>query len=432
MGSYDDFDMEAYIDSRMLGITDPGERVLYKEIVGNLLKELYRYHETAFRELNERILAEEKGEQGDCAVHIALTDRKHYDSTDTFLYPMQEEDVRKKEIRCDDVRKALERGEELRLFTAFFQTTVTALHGIPDGGRKFCGVIKTENREYRGTFVVRRNETYLRKIGKLYEIFAANFKPWTTVCAAYLRKLYDVFPVFVEDIGKEEEIREIRVDFEEYAGVVSCDVFPLWNLKEITEKTSIYPEPAFDKIHYEHQIFAHRLERGCQYLVMNQEEEITNIRRRNGDLLITCPQERPIEWSLYQVNREAGTGRYLFPVLSNQCRESFSGSITELYRRSIKTKAEMARLMESFPVGNCLVFRGYRIAEEVPEGCEACNYNMDDFVRDEIRAGVRPQVLVISFSPEEPQYYLNEDIMSFLVTQVQWMFPEYRCVGELV
>lgn len=432
MESYKDFDMESYIEKRMMEITELKERVLYKEIVGNLLKELFRYNENAYQELEERVLGEEKAKQSRYAVYLTLTDLEHYDATDTFLYPMAAEDTKKREILCEDVANAVKRHEELKLYTVFFQTSAANLYRIIHENREFHGVIKTKNREYKGTFRVKQNEKYLDQIKDLYYIFAANYQSWTTVCEAYLMKLLDVCLCSAEDMKKGEVIQEIQVDFEEYAGIVHYDVIPLWNLKQLKEKTSTYPEPAIDKINYEHQIFAHRLKEGCEYLVMNTDVEITNIRRQNGDLFITCPIDRPQEWSLYQVNKDEGKGRYPYPILSNRYKESFSGSITEMYRKSIKTKAEMARLIESFPVGDCLEFQGYEITEEPPEGWETCNYSMDGFIQDEIRIGNLRQVLIIDFMPKNPENYLNEDIMSFLVTQVQKIFPEYLCVGRLL
>lgn len=427
-----DFDIEAYIDKRMMEITELEERVLYKEIVGNLLKKLFQYSENAYQELEARVLGEEKAKQSDYAIYLSMTDIAHYDETDTFMYPMLETDTKKKPIPCEDICKAAKEKQEIKLFTVFFKANASVLYRLIHEERSFQGVIRTEKREYKGTFVVRQNKVYQEMIEKLYDIFALNYQSWTTVCVAYLMKMMDVYLVSVEDMKKDETIQDIQVEFEEYAGMVHNDMIPLWNLKRLKEKTSTYPEPAIDKINYEHQIFAHRLESGCEYLVMNTDIEITNIRSLNGDLYITCPMDRPQEWHLYQVNKATGKEKYLYPILSNGYKESFSGSITEMYRKSIKTKAEMARLIEAFPAGGGLEFQGYELQESAPEGYEEYNYNMDGFIQDEIRVGSVQQVLMLHFSPKNPEDYLNEDIMSFLVTQVQKIFPEYLCIGKLV
>lgn len=425
------FDMEAYIRKRMMEISSLEDRVLYKEIVGKLLLELYEYNRTSYRELEERILSESKSEQSDYAVYLTMTDLKHYDATDTFMYPMQEEDIRKTEISYQDVQSAMENHDELKLYTVFLETRASDIHRLLHGDREFHGIIRTQKREYRAVFRLRQCEKYLDLVKNLYYIFAANNQPWTTVCEAYLSKMMDVYLCSAEDMPGQDEIREIQVDFEEYSDMVKNEMIPLWNLKKLSEKTSTYPEPSIDKINYEHQIFSHRLCAESEYLVMNTDVEITNIRRVNGDLLITCPVDKPCEWNLYQVNRRNEREKYPYPVLSNQYKESFSGYITEMYRKSIKTKAEMARLIESFSYDGYVRFCGMEISEKLPTDWEKSNYNMDGFIQDEIRIGNSRQVMLLRFVPVDRNNYLNEDIMSFLVTQVQKIFPEYFCVGQL-
>jgi len=109
------------------------------------------------------------------------------------------------------------------------------------------------------------------------------------------------------------------VDFEEYSTQVAYGMIPLWNLRPLTEKTSTYPNPCVDKINYEHQFYSQRLDKDCAYLVRDTGVEITNIRRLDGDLYITCPLERPCEWNLYEVHQSDG---------ESQCACRFGGVIT--------------------------------------------------------------------------------------------------------
>lgn len=430
-------DMEGYINKRMLEIPGLQERELYKEIVGSMIKRIYDYTRDAYQELEKKILDECSSDRSNYAIYMTLTDKAQYDPTDRFMHPVIEDSVRENKILCSDAARAVREKTPLKLYTVFLQAQASDICRILRRERVFNGILKTENREYKATFLLRRNEEYLEKVEELYEIYEANYQPWTTVCTAYLMKLLDVYLCASEEIRENEGsavIEEIVVDFEEYAESVHYHMIPLWNLRTATEKTSAYPEPCIDKTNYEHVIFAHRLEKGCEYLVKDTKAEITNICRSHGDLSIVCPIERPVKWQLYCVDRpgaEKYGNKYSYPVLSNCCKESFTADITEMYRRSIKTKAEMARLIEAYPYTDRIRFMGYRITEQEPEHTKACNYNMDSFIEDEIRAGNSRQYLVIRFQAADYEDYLNEDIMSFLVTQVQKIFPEYRCIGEL-
>ncbi|MFR4350217.1 MAG: hypothetical protein ACLT3H_00945 [Roseburia sp.] len=426
-----EFDMKEYIRKRMLEITQLEDRAAYKEIVGNLLLELYEYNKNAYQKLEERILNEYSPEQKEFAIHISLTDRTHYDATDTFLYPMAACDTDKTEISFAEVKTALKEKRELKLYTVYLEKQASVIYQLLHSDRTFGGVIKTRNRECAAKFRVEQNTEYMGLIKELYDIFGLNYQPWSTVCTAYLAKMLDVYLCLAEPL-QEEEIMEIRIDFEEYEAHIRYDMVPLWNLSPMAEKTSTYPNPSTDKINFEHQIFSHRLKQGCEYLIRNTEAEITNIRRQNGDIFITCPVDIPYEWILYQVNRQRGTENYPYPVLSNQHKDSFAGSITEMFKRSIKTKGELARLLESFAYQDYVVFQDACVQSDVPSDCAMCSYNMDGFMQDELRVGNARQALVIDFAPVDPENYLNEDIMSFLVTQAQKLFPEYYCVGQLV
>jgi hypothetical protein len=427
-----DFDMETYINKRMLEITSLKDRRLFKEITEKLLLEINDYNQKAYQTLEQRILNEHKSQQNDFAIYLTLTDLKHYDATDTFMYPMAAEDVKQNDYDNAEIRKALEHNENIKLLTVFIQTTVTNIHKLMNTNRFFQGVIRTQKAEYKGTFQISRNERYLELVKNLYYIFGVNYQPWMTVCEAYIAKMFDVFLCSAPQIPEKDEILEVSIDFEEFNDSVYYNMIPLWNLEKKLEKTSTYPEACIDKVNYEHRIFSHRLKEECEYLIMNTDIEITNIRRLNGDLLITCPLDNPCEWSLYQVNKRNGKEYYLYPMLSNQSKESFAGSLTEMFRRSIKTKAELARLMEAFSYDNYVIFKEFEILETAPEELNTCNYNMDGFILDEIRIGRSRQTLVLYFAAVEQGHYLNEDIMSFLVTQVQKIFPEYLCIGELI
>ena len=427
------FDMKAYVEKRMLEITDLEERRLFKKTVGEVLLELYDYNQKAYDRLEKRILEECSPSQGRYAIHITMTNQKHYDATDSFMHPMRPDDTKKTKVCYQDIQDALSKKEALKLYTVFLQVSASQIYELLHQKRRvFYGTVKTKTGEYDASFSVRQNQEYMDIIESLYDIFGANYQPWFTVCTAYLSKMLDVYLCNTEAMKEIEEILEIQVDFEEYSGQIRYDMVPLWNLELLTEKTSTYPNPCIDKINYEHQIFSQKLNPQCEYLIRNTDMEITNIRRLKGDLYITCPIDQPCEWQLYQVNHSSGKEKYPYPVLSNQYKDSFSGSITEMFKKSIKTKGEMARLIESFSYEEYVVFRGFQIRDSLPKECISGNYNMDGFIQDEIRTGRFKQVLLIDFSVKDPECYLNEDIMSFLVTQVQRIFPEYHCAGRLV
>ena len=432
MAAGEKFDMKEYIEKRMMELEDPGERRLFKKMTGEILFDLYEYNRKAYESLEKRILEEYSPRQNQYTVYSTIIERSRCDITDSFLQPMCPGDMKKEPIQCQDVCQALSENRPMVVDTVFFKGSASEIYELlSQEERRFQGTVRTDTGEYPADFTLRRNKKYLQTAEELYPVFALNGRAWLTVCTAYLTKMLDVCLWRAEGMEKEGELLEICTDFEEYGEQILPDMIPLWNLSDLTEKTSTYPIPCIDQIHYEHRIFAQRLRMDCEYLIRNTDMEVTGIRRLNGDLYITCPKEQPCVWKLYQASVPEGRERYTYPVLSNQYKETFSGSITGMFQRSIKTRAELGRLIEAFEYGDYVTFQDVRVENGIPPECIPCNYNMDGFIADEFRTGSRRQVLVIEFAGGASGSFLTEDIMSFLVTQIQRIFPDYHCVGRL-
>lgn len=424
------FDMEAYLAKRALEIQDLTDRKLFKEVVDKLFLGLCQYTQEQYQSLEERVFGEFKATQSEYAVYIGLIDRPRYDATDTFLIPMDIKDTKETEISLSELQEAMKSKQPYQLYTIYLNAAYAKTCRFEQDGRVYQGQVKTDRGSYQATFSVARNKSYLKMIEDLYYIFGANYRAWTTVCCGYLYKLFDISLLSVEAIDPKELIQEISVDFEEYDPYVRYNMIPLWNLCPVKEKTSTYPEPCMDKTNFDHRIFAQKLDPISQYLVTNTEVEVTNIRRLDGDLIITCPEENPLQWPLYRVNRRPAQLKYPYPVLSNECSESFAGNLADIYRKSVKTVSEVARLVEAFGYQNYIAFLSIGLVDD--DGLPAQTYDMDSFITDELRVEGAKKIMELRFHAKDPEDVLVMDIMSFLVTQVQKLFPEYLCRGKLV
>lgn len=423
------FDLEGYLAGRALEIQDLRERKLFKDVVEKLLVELYHHAQEEYAALEARVFGELQSAQSGYAICIGLTDRARYDATDPFLHPILTSDIEKRVHSVEELQASLLANQPYPLYSVFLETDYQTIQGFSVPGHIYHGVVLTEHGQYRAKCTVRPDGAYLRQVERLYHIFTSNYLPWSTVCAAYLHKFFQVELVAVEDIDPKETIQEIRVDFEGYAPSVRYDCFPLWNLAPVSEKTSTYPEPCVDRTNYDHRVFAHRLAQDRQYLVANTDVEITNVRRLEGDLFITCPEENPRQWMLYRVDRPSRQSRTPYPVLSNLCRESFAGDLSDRCRRGVKTKAEISRLLAAYGYEDYVVFQN--VALEPSAGAQGQTYPMDGFILDELRTEKAGMAMALTFSSRRPDHFLTLDIMSFLVSQVQSIFPEYICLGKL-
>ena len=423
-------DMEEYLAKRALEIPDLSERKLFKDVVEKMLLELYHYTQNENAALEARVFGELQSVQSDYAIYIGMIDRAHYDATDPFLHPIIPSDTENRIHSVEELQESLRTNQTYPLYSIFLETDYQTIQEFSVPGHVYHGTVFTEHGQYRAKCTVQPDTAYRKQIEHLYHIFTSNYLPWSTVCAAYLHKFFQVDLIAVEDIDPKETIQEIRVDFEGYAAYVRYDCFPLWNLAPVSEKTSTYPEPCIDRTNFDHRIFAHRLMEDRQYLVANTDVEITNVRRLEGDLFITCPEENPHQWMLYRVDRPSKQSRTSYPVLSNLARESFAGNLSDRYRRGIKTKAEISRILAAYSYEDYVVFQNVSLEPFASAKCQT--YPMDDFILDELRTEKAGTAMTLTFSSRRPDHFLTLDIMSFLVSQVQSLFPEYICQGKLV
>lgn len=418
----EEFDLETYIEQRFHEMKVFEDKLLYKKIVGDLIQELFAYTQQEYEALEQRVLSEYETQQSKYAIYLGLTDQEHYDPTDTFLCTMIEKDVKEKK------QENIEAEKPYIFDKVFLEANINIVEKFAK--ETFIGTLKTEKQTYPISVLVKKDEIYLDMIQELYHIFGANYLSWTTVCCAYLNKIFELSFLAPSNIGKKETVLEVQVDWKEFSSYLRYQPVPLWNITKVIEKTSTFPEPCLDKTNYEHYIYSNKLQENCQYLVTNTEVEITNIRRVEGDLILTCPEASTKEWILYQVNPKPSKHiKYLYPILTNQIKESFAGNVNQRYGKTVKTKSEIARILNSFDYSDYIIFKDVRVLNKRPT--KVITYSMDAFIQDEIRLGGFQQTLEVCFQ-RVGKHYLQEDIMSFLVTQVQKLFPEYDCIGVFV
>lgn len=421
----DGFDMESYIDGRLSEIEGLGSRSVLKDISGKLFLELYKEIEGQYCGLEQRVLGEAPIPTEGPVVAFGIADRSAYDETDRFLLPMRPEDLTPRRIAAPELFEAIGRREAFFVYTVFLRADYLTARLFEGSGRSFGGTVKTGRAEYAARFHVRPNDSYRKQAQRLYDIFRVNYLPWRSVCAPYLYKLFDVYIDEVENWDGAEAPEEVLVDFAEFAPYVRCDQIPLWNILPIRIKTSTYPEPCVDKVNYEHRIFRQRFREGARYLVASGGADVSNIRWVDGDLLITCPKEDPAQWDLYEFHLPQAA-KYPERLMDNDKKTSLPD---RLAGQPLKTKLEVCRLLAAYSYERDLTFVDLRL---VPNFSPKETYRTDDFILDEIRTGSWETALVMDFRPSDPDFYLNRDIMSFLVGVVQRHFPEYECCGCLV
>ena len=430
MGIFEsDFDIEEYFRKRIPELENLEERELFKVILSGSTMELYKHVKEEYSALEKRIFDEAPKALRMPDLYTCVIETEKYDMTDSNMFPMFPEDLRKIEVDAAEMISAVANNKEFYLYTCMIKADYLALKKLVHTPRRFKGVIENEYGETPAEFIVKPNERYLKKAEGLYDIAKLNFLPWRSINAAYLYKLFDVYVVSIEQWDDQLEVRKVTTEFDEFSEKILYNPLPIWNIWETTIKANSYPQPAVDRKYYEHYLYKKQFNEGHEYLLCRADHVIRNIFRRDGDLYIICASDLPCDWDFYEIFPAPNQKNYANPVLSNAQDESFSRNMIEYFGQRIKTRTEIVRFFKSFKCSEYLTFVNAQIKGK-PRKVET--YSTEEFIDYEYRTGDRGQTMEFSFRPADEDFYLNRDIMSFLVTEIQHFFPEYQCVGKLV
>lgn len=429
MGLFDsDFKIDDYVRERMPQLDNLDNRELFKRIVGNLTLDMYKHIKDEYDALEKRVFDEAPKATRMPNLITCVVERDRYDLTDENLFPMFTEDLDDVKVNAAEMIAAVKAGKEFRLYTCLIKADYLTLKDLTTE-RRFTGTIEHEYGTTAAQFIFRPNDRYRKKAEELYEVAALNYLPWRSLNTAYLFKLFDVCVVAIDEWDDETEVVKVTADFEELAEKILYKPLPIWNAKPVVIKGNSYPQPAIDRKYFEHYLYAKQFRPGREYLLHHSDAVIRNIRRQGGDMFIICDSDTPSDWHFYEFATAPDPANYDEPLISNEQDETFSRNLIEYFGQRIKTRTEMTRFFKSFKVSEHLSFVDAKI---VDRPTRRQTYSTEEFIDYEFRTGERLNALEFSFRAADENFYLNRDIMSFLVTEIQHIFPEYLCVGKLV
>ena len=93
-------------------------------------------------------------------------------------------------------------------------------------------------------------------------------------------------------------------------------------------------------------------------------------------------------------------------------------------------QTELAHFIKGFGLEDYVRYQDCQVEDDFPGNRET--YAVNCFIPDEIRLRSTQKKLVLYFQPGKQERWLQRDILSFLVSEVQRIYPEYDCGGILV
>ncbi|KOY15760.1 hypothetical protein [Paenibacillus xylanivorans] len=434
--------MKDIIRDRLNKMEDLEQRRMLKDLMTGVFLNLVEYQETLNKQIEQRVFDEVKNQEGKYELHITLIDREDYDPIHEFLRPMLSSDLNNQVLDISGVAELVRNGGEIPLFSLFLEMGTQQIWELLSSERIFKGTMITNAGEYPLFFKLKQNLSYINEIEKLYQSFMLIGMNWRTINLPYIYKFVDCVLVGGEgEPAIHEEVKEIVLSLEEYDVYKRSGVIPLWNLERISQRNTGFPMPAIDRINFEHTLSLRQEGIDHGYLVDASEADVRYILRSEDRLVIVTPRNESGEWGLVKIIKPSLTKltHFPYPTFSNRRKEQFTVRLAENKGQIIRSKAEILRIVSSLEAAEGIELVEIQILDPVKNGqmlgdTSSLTYSLNSFVSDGIRTDHGKPVMKLVFrfeagGRERIPKFLEVDVLSYIVAEIQRYFPDYRCEG---
>jgi hypothetical protein len=421
------------IDDRLRGISSLDDRKLLKDVLRDVYENLAEYNLAMYAKLESRLYSEIECKMDDFAIYAAAEHVENIDPVSDFLHPIILEDT-------DTVLNLAEISENLKnqpnpvIASIFMRCSNSEISRLLEENNIFKGVITTDQNTYDITAKAKRSQRYINQLDKLYRAFQRNSVAWTTVNCPYIYKFVDIILDAPVTLAEGEVINEITMDLGRYDQYKQVNVVPVWNVKTVELDERSFPMPAIDRVNYEHSISLEDTGVKNGYLVALDSPDYLYTLRRENELVVISDSDTQQKWKLLKIERpdDAKRQRTGFEIFSNKRDASFVSRYAAIKSVVIRTMGELDRMLNSYEHSRSVSFLGVEILDAYEKTKETVEFN--SFIDDNVRIDANKKVMLLKFRMMDgnTESFLIYDKISFLVSEVQMVFPEYNCIGERV
>jgi hypothetical protein len=426
--------MREYITKRLDEIRSPEDKAYLREVLSEVFLPLYEDSERKFAELERRIRDELPLTYDAYTIYSTVFPRARADGSHEYLCPVCPEDANEPGHTGAALIDALNGGEQPMLETVFIDADYLKCRQIDRDSRVYEGAFIAKSERYPFKFRLKPTTRYFEQVEALHDAFLRNGVSWTTVNSTYFGKFFDVNITELSKApppGMNLSPALAELSFGTDGDNIRRGFIPVWNVDKFRVRGEDFPVPALDSVNYEYRFDTNGEDVDNGLLVDYDNALILSGRRESGAFVLVSPREIGLTWNMYRIRkrRDSPVDVYTYPVLSNGRTDSFSARLMAKFGTHITTRAEMRKLLTSFEASEFVELTDFHFAGEKLPGD---TYDMNPFIKDEIRNPDYQKTLALSFKAKNRDAILNRDIISFLVSELQSAYPEYRCIGTLL
>jgi hypothetical protein len=424
-------EMKRMIQDEIKSIRSLEERVIFKELMEGVFLSLYETNEQMYQDLENRVMNELEVNVNRYLIKTGIIERQYLDNSHHLMFPMDEADLKEKTFHLSEILDAIAKDEGFRLMKVMIQCDYLELQELWNNHVQFKGVLDT-GKESEITVELRPCLDYLDYINNLYQLFIKNNIPWQTINAPYLYKMAEVVIVDVSQaVRGNEKIKNFRIDFDKYSSNIHFDLVPIWNIKKFRLDTVGFPIPCEEHKNFEHEVLIKDYGKEHAYLI-GEDQDIQSITQKEHKLYIISETDGPQKWDIYIIKNGENKkiDRYSYSIMQNFRTEHFMEKFQRKWNQTVKTKAELFRFIKGFGLETYLEYCDCKVSDRFDGEIET--YNMNSFIIDEIRENKSSKKLILYFKGISREQWLVRDIASFIVSEIQRIYPEYECGGKFL
>ncbi|MFJ8087153.1 normocyte-binding protein [Lysinibacillus sp. NPDC095746] len=421
--------MKELMIERLRKIEDLEQRQLLKDIVSGVFVNLIDYQDDMNKRLEERVFNEIDDAENRFDIYVTLSSKEDVDPIHECLFPMRQADLESKSIQIKKLLESLKYNEPAVLFTLFLACDSMQIQQLLAEQRLFNGRLVTTEGQVEIKVSLSQNTDYIQEMNKLYPLFQINGLPWKTINHPFVYKFFNVNLVNCPPLDENAEITEIIIDLEEYEDKKRLNMVPLWNIERHEVKNVGFPVPAIDKVNFEHVLSVRKIGNEHGYLVEAEEDNVRYVKRSDNELTIVSPQDKSGVWQLIKIAKveDEKIGKLNYELVSNRRIEHFIHKFANKYTATVKTKGEITRMINSFEAANRFELVDVEIVESFSG--TSFTHSANPFLTEMMGENNHRKTMLLKFKAEEERNFIANDILSFLVSEVQRHFFEYECVG---
>ncbi|GAB2022761.1 hypothetical protein RyT2_18350 [Pseudolactococcus yaeyamensis] len=421
--------MKEILQSRLNQLPSLEERAVLKEILNGVFSGLIDYTDQELSAIKDRVFNDIEDEASKFDVFYQITSKDEFNPISSLYFPIDENDL-SEENDLEILSSRIREDEQVTLTKVYLNCDFIKINRFlkTSQNRQFRGNLVTTQREIPIKVGVRPYTGYIQQLEQLYINFINNDMPWQTILHPYLYKFIEINLATKVDLAIDEQVIKVEWHLEEMDAYQKMDTVPLWNIKQFEVKNESFPVPAKDRVNFEHTINLekHGLQHG--YLLNVDKQNVLYVRKGLQDLTIISKDERVPKWKVFQFIQPSQEEAITL-LNSNHQELFFTDRFAKRENHTVRSMCEISRIINGYVFMKNIALEHVEIVEEYTDTIET--YEVNPFIKDNIRAEMNRTVMVLSFKVSQQSQTIRDEI-SFLVSEVQLHFPEFRCVGKII